>query len=95
MGYTVRDTIRQFLEILVKILDANERGSAPTIGDIAGMAKTHRSVVSRYIRAMQDLGVVEAEALPGIPRRVGYRLAQEAVEMAKAARKILGGGGSD
>jgi DNA-binding IclR family transcriptional regulator len=95
MGYTVRDTIRQFLEILVKILDMNERGSAPTIGDIAGMAKTHRSVVSRYIRAMQDLGIVEAEALPGVPRRYGYRLAQEAIEMAKAARKILGGGGSN
>jgi hypothetical protein len=76
MGYTVRDTIRQFLEILVKILDMNERGSTPTIGDIAGM-------------------VVEAEALPGIPRRVGYRLKQEAIEMARAARKILGGGGSD
>jgi DNA-binding IclR family transcriptional regulator len=95
MGYTVRDTIRQFLEILVKILDMNERGSAPTIGDIAGMAKTHRSVVSRYIRAMQDLGIVEAEALPGIPKRYGYMLKQEAIEMAKAARKILGGGGSD
>jgi DNA-binding IclR family transcriptional regulator len=95
MGYTVRDTIRQFLEIFVKILDMNERGSAPTIGDIAGMAKTHRSVVSRYIRAMQDLGIVEAEALPGIPKRYGYRLKQEAIEMAKAARKILGGGGSD
>jgi len=95
MGYTVRDTIRQFLEILVKILDMNERGSAPTIGDIAGMVKTHRSVVSRYIRAMQDLGIVEAEALPGVPRRYGYRLAQEAIEMAKAARKILGGGGSN
>jgi Mn-dependent DtxR family transcriptional regulator len=95
MGYTVRDTIRQFLEILVKILDMNERGSAPTIGDIAGMAKTHRSVVSRYIRAMQDLGIVEAEALPGVPRRYGYRLAQEAIEIARAARKILGGGGSN
>jgi DNA-binding HxlR family transcriptional regulator len=59
------------------------------------MAKTHRSVVSRYIRAMQDLGIVEAEALPGIPKRYGYRLKQEAIEMAKAARKILGGGGSD
>jgi DNA-binding IclR family transcriptional regulator len=95
MGYTVRDTIRQFLEIFVKILDMNERGSAPTIGDIAGMAKTHRSVVSRYIRAMQDLGIVEAEALPGVPRRYGYRLAQEAIEIARAARKILGGGGSN
>jgi DNA-binding transcriptional regulator GbsR (MarR family) len=73
----------------------NERGSAPTIGDIAGMAKTHRSVVSRYIRAMQDLGIVEAEALPGVPRRYGYRLAQEAIEIARAARKILGGGGSN